>query len=146
MTTLQKAIDLVTKATEEDKNKNYEEAFRLYEHAVEYFLHAIKYEAQSDKAKESIRAKCVQYLERAEKLKNYLREKQKKKPIKDTSGGPPSDSVKIAQNNALRNITSRAFSSPLHDIQIQTKIQHLSCHRKIGTLKFMERLYRQRTS
>merc|ERR1712172_230650 len=29
-------------ATEEDKNKNYEEALRLYEHAVEYFLHAIK--------------------------------------------------------------------------------------------------------
>ena len=27
--TLQKAIDLVTKATEEDKNKNYEEALRL---------------------------------------------------------------------------------------------------------------------
>ncbi|XP_055934232.1 vacuolar protein sorting-associated protein 4-like [Argiope bruennichi] len=90
MTTLQKAIDLVTKATEEDKKKNYEEAFRLYEHGVEYFLHAIKYEAQSDKAKESIRAKCAQYLERAEKLKKYLKEKQKKKPIKDTDGGPPS--------------------------------------------------------
>ncbi|KAG8173241.1 hypothetical protein JTE90_012981, partial [Oedothorax gibbosus] len=42
MTTLQKAIDLVTKATEEDKKKNYEEAFRLYEHGVEYFLHSIK--------------------------------------------------------------------------------------------------------
>lgn len=40
--TLQKAIDLVTKATEEDRNKNYEEALRLYEHGVEYFLHAIK--------------------------------------------------------------------------------------------------------
>jgi len=39
---LQKAIDLVTKATAEDKNKNYEEALRLYEHAVEYFLHAMK--------------------------------------------------------------------------------------------------------
>ena len=39
---LQKAIDLVTKATEEDKNKNYAEALRLYEHGVEYFLHAIK--------------------------------------------------------------------------------------------------------
>ncbi|KAH0513203.1 Vacuolar protein sorting-associated protein 4A [Microtus ochrogaster] len=38
----QKAIDLVTKATEEDKAKNYEEALRLYQHAVEYFLHAIK--------------------------------------------------------------------------------------------------------
>ncbi|XP_055296724.1 vacuolar protein sorting-associated protein 4 [Sitodiplosis mosellana] len=80
--TLQKAIDLVTKATEEDKNKNYAEALRLYEHGVEYFLHAIKYEAQGDKAKDSIRAKCLQYLDRAEKLKEYLA-KGKKKPIKD---------------------------------------------------------------
>jgi hypothetical protein len=39
---LQKAIDLVTKATEEDRNKNYKEALRLYEHGVEYFLHALK--------------------------------------------------------------------------------------------------------
>ena len=39
---LQKAIELVTKATEEDKKKNYEEALKLYEHSVEYFLHAIK--------------------------------------------------------------------------------------------------------
>lgn len=43
----QKAIDLVTKATEEDKAKNYEEALRLYQHAVEYFLHAIKCESLS---------------------------------------------------------------------------------------------------
>ncbi|KAK7469846.1 hypothetical protein BaRGS_00036124 [Batillaria attramentaria] len=78
-----KAIDLVTKATEEDKNKNYEEALRLYEHSVEYFLHAIKYEASSEKAKESIRAKCVQYLDRAEKLKTYLKKKDKKKPVAD---------------------------------------------------------------
>ena len=71
--TLQKAIDLVTKATEEDKNKNYAEALKLYEHAVEYFLHAIKYEAQSEKAKVSIRAKCV----RTEKL-FFVRNLQKK--------------------------------------------------------------------
>lgn len=81
-TTLQKAIDLVTKATEEDRNKNYEEALRLYEHGVEYFLHAIKYEAQGEKAKESIRAKCVQYLERAEQLKESIK-KGKKKPVLD---------------------------------------------------------------
>lgn len=79
--TLQKAIELVTKATEEDKKKNYEEALKLYQHAVEYFLHAIKYEAQSDKAKESIRAKCIQYLDRAEKLKTYLGKDHKKKPV-----------------------------------------------------------------
>ncbi|XP_023228930.1 vacuolar protein sorting-associated protein 4B-like [Centruroides sculpturatus] len=76
-----KAIDLVTKATEEDKKKNYGEALRLYEHGVEYFLHTIKYEAQSERAKESIRAKCIQYLERAEKLKEFLKKKTKK-PVK----------------------------------------------------------------
>lgn len=107
-TTLQKAIDLVTKATEEDKNKNYEEALRLYEHGVQYFLHAIKCksvyylsltlnnyswlkppladEAQGDKAKESIRMKCAQYLDRAEKLKAYV-QKKKKKPVKDGESG-----------------------------------------------------------
>jgi len=83
-TALNKAIELVTKATEEDKAKNYEEALRLYEHGVEYFLHAIKYEAQTDKTKESIRAKCIQYLERAENLKKYLKKKKdtSKKPVK----------------------------------------------------------------
>ncbi|KAL3284543.1 hypothetical protein HHI36_018701 [Cryptolaemus montrouzieri] len=89
-TTLQKAIELVTKATEEDRNKNYEEALRLYEHGVEYFLHAIKYEAQGEKAKESIRAKCTQYLERAEKLKETLK-KGHRKPIKDGENGSKDD-------------------------------------------------------
>ena len=81
--TLQKAIDLVTKATEEDRNKNYEKALKLYEAAIEYFLHAIEYEAQSDRAKESIRAKCVQYQERAEKLKKYLQKQEKKTKEKE---------------------------------------------------------------
>lgn len=109
--TLQKAIDLVTKATEEDKNKNYAEALRLYEHGVEYFLHAIKCkwkfnlrictisltfhafadEAQGDKAKDSIRAKCLQYLDRAEKLKEYLKKKDKKKPVKDGDSASKDD-------------------------------------------------------
>lgn len=43
-------------------------------------------EAQGDRAKESIRAKCLQYLDRAEKLKEYLK-KGKKKPVKDGENG-----------------------------------------------------------
>jgi len=84
---LQKAIEIVSRATEEDKNKNYEEALRQYQHGVEYFLHAIKYETHSDKAKQSIREKCAQYLERAEKLKQFISQKdstdKKKKPIQE---------------------------------------------------------------
>lgn len=43
-------------------------------------------EAHSDKAKESIRGKCMQYLDRAEKLKDYLKNKDKqgKKPVKES--------------------------------------------------------------
>ncbi|XP_041375745.1 vacuolar protein sorting-associated protein 4-like [Gigantopelta aegis] len=95
--TLQKAIDLVSKATEEDKNKNYEEALRLYEHGVEYFLHAIKYEAQSEKAKESIRQKCIQYLDRAEKLKQYVKKGEKKKLVMD---GETSSGKKESKNDS----------------------------------------------
>lgn len=40
-------------------------------------------EAQGEKAKDSIRGKCLQYLDRAEKLKEYLK-KGKKKPVKDS--------------------------------------------------------------
>lgn len=39
---LQKAIDLASKAAQEDKAKNYEEALKCYEHAIQYFLHVVK--------------------------------------------------------------------------------------------------------
>uniref|UniRef100_A0A0N5B0Z8 MIT domain-containing protein n=1 Tax=Syphacia muris TaxID=451379 RepID=A0A0N5B0Z8_9BILA len=111
-TTLQKAIELVTKATEEDKKKNYQEALRLYEHGIDYFLHAIKYEAQSEKQKETIRQRCVQYLDRAEKVKEYLKNgADKKKAIKDSGGskGSDSDSEKDNENKKLQERLSGAI-------------------------------------
>ena len=80
--TTDKAIELAKKATEEDNKKNYAEAVKLYENAVQYFLHALKYETQSDASKATIRDKCRQYLDRAEKLKAHINGK-KKKPVKD---------------------------------------------------------------
>lgn len=53
---------------------------------LHYFLYFTTDEAQSEKSKESIRAKCVQYLERAEKLKKYIKNKTSdKKPVADGS-------------------------------------------------------------
>ncbi|MBN3274347.1 VPS4A protein, partial [Polyodon spathula] len=108
-----KAIDLVTKATEEDKAKNYEEALKLYQHAVEYFLHAIKYEAHSDKAKESIRAKCVQYLDRAEKLKDYLKNKDKpgKKPVKESQQNDKGDSDSEGENPERKKLQEQLMGA-----------------------------------
>jgi len=110
--TLQKGIEIVTKATEEDKNGNYAEALRLYEHGVEYFLHAVKYEAQSDKSKESIRAKCVQYLERAEKLKKYIKNKTSdKKPVADGSKGGDSKSDNEEDDTETKKFKSQIGSA-----------------------------------
>lgn len=47
-------------------------------------------EAQGEKAKECIRQKCQQYLDRAEKLKAYLK-KGKKKPVADGEEGSKDD-------------------------------------------------------
>uniref|UniRef100_A0A3P9HCB9 vesicle-fusing ATPase n=1 Tax=Oryzias latipes TaxID=8090 RepID=A0A3P9HCB9_ORYLA len=89
-----KAIDLASKAAEEDKAKNYEEALRCYQHAVQYFLHVVKYETQGDRAKQSIRAKCADYLDRAEQLKEYLKKKENQetaKPVKEAGDKGESD-------------------------------------------------------
>uniref|UniRef100_A0A8C5GVS2 vesicle-fusing ATPase n=1 Tax=Gouania willdenowi TaxID=441366 RepID=A0A8C5GVS2_GOUWI len=85
---LQKAIDLATKAAVEDKAKNYEEALKCYQQAVEYFLHVVKYESQGDRAKQCIRAKCVDYLDRAEQLKQYLKKKENLPPAKPVQESP----------------------------------------------------------
>ncbi|XP_068092883.1 vacuolar protein sorting-associated protein 4B [Hyperolius riggenbachi] len=92
-TNLQKAIDLASKASVEDKAGNYEEALRLYQAAVQYFLHVVKYDTQGEKAKQSIRAKCIEYLDRAEQLKAYLKKKEKAppKPVKEGAPRPADD-------------------------------------------------------
>uniref|UniRef100_H3DJT3 vesicle-fusing ATPase n=1 Tax=Tetraodon nigroviridis TaxID=99883 RepID=H3DJT3_TETNG len=82
---LQKAISLVAKATEEDKAQNYEEALKNYQNAIQYFLHAAKYEAKSERSAECIRARCVDYLDRAEQLKEYLKKKESAGPAKATA-------------------------------------------------------------
>lgn len=82
---LQKAIGLVSQATEEDNKKNYEEAFRLYSLSLEYFMTALKCAAphstlsallimcradeKNERSKQVIRGKVVEYMQRAEKLK-----------------------------------------------------------------------------
>lgn len=42
---LEKAIEIVRKATEEDGKQNFEEAYKLYQNALEYFMAAMKCKA-----------------------------------------------------------------------------------------------------
>ncbi|XP_047230815.1 vacuolar protein sorting-associated protein 4B-like [Girardinichthys multiradiatus] len=110
---VQKAIDLASKAAEEDKAKNYEEALKCYQHAIQYFLHAVKYEVQGDRAKQSIRAKCADYLDRAEQLKVYLKNKEKSppaKPVKESGDkGKENDEGEDGEKKKFQNQLSGAI-------------------------------------
>ncbi|KAE9550329.1 hypothetical protein FO519_006461 [Halicephalobus sp. NKZ332] len=108
---LNKAVDAVTKATVEDQNQNYREALRLYEHAISLFLFAIKYETQSERQREPIRNKVRGYLERAEKIKEYLANNEsKKKPVKENGNSKDSDSDgEDAQTKKLQEGLNKAI-------------------------------------
>ncbi|EUC67165.1 vacuolar sorting ATPase Vps4 [Rhizoctonia solani AG-3 Rhs1AP] len=75
---LDRAIELVQKAIEEDVNQNYQEAYNQYKNALDYFMMALKYE-KNDRLKSLIRNKVDEYLERAEKLKEHIAKSDEKR-------------------------------------------------------------------
>merc|ERR1712045_918330 len=68
-------ISMATRATEEDRKKNYGEAIQLYEKSIELFTLALKNEKFSEATKSNITSKSNEYAQRAEKLKAYIRRK-----------------------------------------------------------------------
>ncbi|KAF8465954.1 P-loop containing nucleoside triphosphate hydrolase protein [Kalaharituber pfeilii] len=80
------AISIVKKAIELDQAQEYEKAYDQYYNALNYFLLAIKWEKNA-KSKEVIRAKAGEYMERAEKLKEYLSNDDKGRNNKKTAMG-----------------------------------------------------------
>ncbi|KAF8935503.1 Vacuolar protein sorting-associated protein 4 [Podila verticillata] len=86
---LARAVETVRRATEEDTKGHLEEALPLYQTALEYFLTALKYE-KNERVRDTVRKKVVEYMARAEKIKEHLaklEEKPKKKAMAATSNG-----------------------------------------------------------
>jgi len=97
---LQKAIAIVTQATELDSKKEYAEAFQKYQLALEYFMTALKCnilrsidcrlanpyntmptDEKNEKCKQTIRVKVEEYIARAEKLKEFLQKAPGRRPV-----------------------------------------------------------------
>ncbi|KAI9429793.1 hypothetical protein H4582DRAFT_2088379 [Lactarius indigo] len=70
-TNLDRAIELLQIAIDEDKKQNYPEAYKQYQNALDYFTLALKYE-KNEQSKALIRGKIGEYLSRAEQLKDHL--------------------------------------------------------------------------
>lgn len=66
---LQMGIELVTRAVNCDKNKNFKEAYYLYCKSLQYFIPLITEEADASK-RLALRNRTLSYLRRAEELKN----------------------------------------------------------------------------
>lgn len=78
---LDRAIEIVQRAIEDDQKQNYDAAYKQYQNALDYFMLALKYE-KNEKSKLLIRSKVNEYLARAETLKDHLSQSQEKRARK----------------------------------------------------------------
>lgn len=67
---MEKAIEIVTMAVEEDKAQNFSKAYHLYCEGLTYFVPLI--DAESGTKKAALRANAVSYLKRAEEIKHSI--------------------------------------------------------------------------
>ncbi|KAG9310340.1 P-loop containing nucleoside triphosphate hydrolase protein [Chiua virens] len=81
---LDKAIEIVQRAIEEDMKQNYTESYKQYMNSLDYFMLAQKYE-KNEKSKVLIRAKIEEYLTRAETLKKHIQSQEEKRSRKAVS-------------------------------------------------------------
>ncbi|CAA7267731.1 unnamed protein product [Cyclocybe aegerita] len=105
---LDKAIEIVQKAIDEDTKHNYAEAYKHYQNSLDYFMLALKYE-KNEKSKQLIRTKIEEYLARAETLKNHLMTEKRGKSAVGvngsdgaTGGKSKEDDVEDAETKKLR--------------------------------------------
>ncbi|EKM60596.1 uncharacterized protein PHACADRAFT_246626 [Phanerochaete carnosa HHB-10118-sp] len=78
---LDRAIQIVSAAIEEDNKQNYAEAYKQYSNALDYFMLALKWE-KNDKLKQLIRGKIEEYISRAESLKEHMQQAEDKRAKK----------------------------------------------------------------
>uniref|UniRef100_A0A914CB85 microtubule-severing ATPase n=1 Tax=Acrobeloides nanus TaxID=290746 RepID=A0A914CB85_9BILA len=98
-----KAIETIRLATEADKAKNYAKALEFYQSGIEDFLAVIKGEPNVEQRK-SMRARVVEYLDRAEKIKTYVENGNDSKPqVKNNH--------RNTKETKLPNVTRTGFNS-----------------------------------
>lgn len=98
---LAKAIQIVTKAVEEDEKQNYKDAYHLYCEGLQYFVSLITSESDPNK-RQQLQERAMTYMERAEEIKRsakqaYLLQRQisQQNPVQ-TNEPCSSNKVKVA--------------------------------------------------
>lgn len=108
-----RAIQIVTKAVEEDEKKNYKDAYHLYCEGLQYFVPLIRAEADPAK-REHLQRQATNYMQRAEEIKRsarqaYILQRQN------------SASSSVAEANAP---TAEAISQPVEPVARATTTEN----------------------
>ncbi|KAJ2315411.1 Vacuolar protein sorting-associated protein 4 [Coemansia sp. RSA 2611] len=91
---LKNAIEIIKKAIAEDTAGNYEEAYLQYKNGIECFFLAIKYE-KNEKQRLSMRRRLVEYVSRAEQLKEHIgKAAESKRAVAESGNGGAGDARK----------------------------------------------------
>ena len=106
-------ISWATRATEEDRKKNYIEAIQLYEKSIELFTLALTNEKISETSKSNIASKSNEYSKRAEKLKAYIKRKNHPANKSETPNNNFEQSkTKYMSENSKSNVTVKMIRCP----------------------------------
>ncbi|KIJ21278.1 hypothetical protein PAXINDRAFT_94923 [Paxillus involutus ATCC 200175] len=89
---LDKAIEIVQRAIDEDVKQNYAESYKQYMNSLDYFMLAQKYE-KNEKSKLLIREKIEEYLSRAETLKKHIQAQDEQRSRKVVSANGSATTV-----------------------------------------------------
>ncbi|KAF8839932.1 AAA-domain-containing protein [Paxillus ammoniavirescens] len=89
---LDKAIEIVQRAIDEDVKQNYAESYKQYMNSLDYFMLAQKYE-KNEKSKILIRGKIEEYLSRAETLKKHIQAQDEQRSRKVVSANGSATTV-----------------------------------------------------
>lgn len=95
-----KGLEIIKSAVIADNEDRLEQAFSLYKQGLEYFMTGLKY-MKNEKSKLAIRQKMVQYMDRAEKIKHAIEQRNKPEEKKVVKPGAGDDDDKAKFQEAL---------------------------------------------
>ncbi|KAJ8304861.1 hypothetical protein KUTeg_018444 [Tegillarca granosa] len=146
---LSQAIEMVSKAVEEDKKGNYKEAIQLYCDTLEYFMAAIHLctNEKNVHKKEAIRKKVKEYMHRAEELKTQMKpQKQNHKLERSQSSDPIEELMELFKDDeeqlaALKVLKGAELENSQEDYESAMKHYELGLTSVIKALKEVSFLF-----
>eukprot|EP00823_Brevimastigomonas_motovehiculus_P008523 TRINITY_DN782_c0_g1_i1.p1 TRINITY_DN782_c0_g1~~TRINITY_DN782_c0_g1_i1.p1 ORF type:complete len:456 (+),score=108.86 TRINITY_DN782_c0_g1_i1:191-1558(+) len=109
-TFIPKAMDLVKEAVEADNKDDLEKALSLYKQGLQYFMTGLKY-TKNERSKTAIREKMVQYMGRAEIIKEQLDKKTAPKKQVVKSGVKGDDNKDSKESKEKKESSSSSSGS-----------------------------------